>query len=202
MHGEGTLELFAELFVAFAGFTALAGVILRSETETSSLRQEIRLLLEYSLLYVILSALPLVLFHAGFSELGAWRLACATSATQTAVYYAVRFGSLRTWSTGAGTAAFFWLTCAVDWLVSVLLLSAALQFGQVPPHSLYLIHLLWGLIGTALSFARLAKPIWQTSVGSDAAFYVGLAVNPRGRLVWILHRWSSVVGLIPDPSAS
>jgi hypothetical protein len=169
MDGEGTLELFAELFVAFAGFTALAGVILRSDMESALLRQEVRLLLEYSLIYLVRATLPLVLFHAGLSESASWRIACATSAAETVIYYALRFGSLRSWLTSAGTAAFFWFTCTLDGLIVLLLLGAAVQLGPVPAHSLYLIHLLWGLIGTALSFGRLVKPIWESSVGDPSA---------------------------------
>jgi len=169
MHGEGTLELFAELFVAFAGFTALAGVILRSDMDSLSLRQEVRLLLEYSLIYVVLSVLPLVFFHAGLSEPLAWRLACAISATQTIIYYIVRFGSLRSWSDGGGLARSFWFAFTIDGLFTLLLLAAAAALGPVPPHSLYLLHLLWGLIGAALSFGRLVKPIWQSRAGERSA---------------------------------
>jgi len=169
MHGEGTLELFAELFVAFAGFTALAGVILRSSSEGASLRQEVRLLLEYSLFYVVLSTLPLVFFYAGLSESSAWRLACAVSAIQTTIYYALRFGSLRRWTVQTGTSSQFWFTCTVDCLFVALLVAAAAAIGPLSAISVYLLHLLWGLIGSALSFVRLARPIWQAAIHEGAA---------------------------------
>jgi len=169
MQAEGTLELFAELFVAFAGFTGLAGVILRSDAETSELRQELRLLLEYSLILLVFSILPLVCFHAGLSETMAWRFACAASAGQTLIYYSIRFASLRDWSSKAGTIRFFWFTLVIEWLVAALLLGAAAQPLLLPAASLYLVHLLWGLIGAALSFGRLVKPIWQSSVNVGAA---------------------------------
>jgi hypothetical protein len=57
---------------------------------------------------------------------------------------------------------------AVEWSLVIALLIAALQLVRIPPSNRYIFHLLVGLVGTALSFGRLVRPIWQATEG-DAA---------------------------------
>jgi hypothetical protein len=165
VQASGTLELFAELFVAFAGFTGLAGVLTRSQAEARGFSQDLRILVEYSLIYLVLAVVPLVLWHAGFSEHAAWRIACAVSASESIAYYAVRFASLRAWSSTTGNMGLLWTTAIVEWSMVIALLLAALQLVPIPPSNLYIFHLLLGLVGTALSFGRLVKPILEATRG-------------------------------------
>jgi hypothetical protein len=165
---SSTLELFAELFVAFAGFTGLAGVLTRSQAEAAGFSQELRILVEYSLIYLVLAVLPIVLWHSGFSEHAAWRIACATSAIESISYYALRYTSLRTSTAAAGNPGVLWATAIVEWSIIIALLIAALQLIPIPPSNLYIFHLLVALVATALSFGRLVKPIWEATQGDRA----------------------------------
>jgi hypothetical protein len=165
VQASGTLELFAELFVAFAGFTGLAGVLTRSQADAPGFSQDLRILVEYSLIYLVLAVVPLVLWHSGFSEHAAWRIACVVSAIESIAYYAIRFASLRAWSSAADNKDLLWTTAIVEWSMTIALLLAALQLVPIPPSNLYIFHLLLGLVGTALSFGRLAKPIWEETRG-------------------------------------
>jgi hypothetical protein len=97
MQAEGTLELVAELSVAFAGFTGLAGLLTRDRE---------------------------------------------------------------------GTAA-FWFVAAGDWLFNLGFITAAAEVVRFAA-GLYLINLLWGLAGTALSFVRLTRPIWRSGLSGPA----------------------------------
>jgi hypothetical protein len=168
MQSADTLEMFAELFVAFAGFTGLAGVLTSSREDAIRLVQEVRLLLEYSLISLVLAVLPLVLFHGGLSQESTWRVACTVSASETAAYYLWRFTSLRAWAPSVGPIWVFWATVVAEWLFALAMLASAAKPSFVSPSSLYLAHLLWALVGSALSFSRLVKPTWIALVGDDA----------------------------------
>jgi len=165
VQASGTLELFAELFVAFAGFTGLAGVLTRSQAEVSGFSQDLRILVEYSLIYLVLAVVPLVLWHSGFSEHAAWRIACAVSASESIAYYALRFASLRAWSSTTGNIGRLWITAIVEWSMVIALFLAALQIAPIPPSNLYIFHLLLGLVGTVISFGRLVRPILEATRG-------------------------------------
>ena len=167
MQSEGTLVLFAELSVAFAGFTGVVGALHRRIADDVAAAQELRLLLEYSVLTLIKSAVPLVLWNMGSSELSAWRMASAYWVIQSVAYHWFRFAALRA-SFPPESRFLFWTSIAVDWAIWVGLTLGAANLLPWGPAPLYLLALLWNLTGTALSFIRLVRPIWESN-GPNAA---------------------------------
>jgi hypothetical protein len=79
----GTLELIAELAVAFAGFTGLVGAFRLGSLNDPGTRLELRVLIEFSLITLILALIPLFLHEIGISEALKWRIStlCAASAS-------------------------------------------------------------------------------------------------------------------------
>ena len=158
MQSEGTLVLFAELSVAFAGFTGVVGALRQRATDDTAARQELRLLIEYSVLTLIKSVLPLVLLSMDLSELSAWRVASACVAIQSATYHWFRLAALR-----SNAFPGFWIIVAADWALVVGLVLGAANVLPWGPSPVYLLALFWNLVGTALSFIRLVQPIWRTN---------------------------------------
>jgi hypothetical protein len=167
MQSEGTLVLFAELSVAFAGFTGVVGVLNRRVADEAAASQELRLLIEYSVSTLIRSLLPLVLWNMGLSELSAWRVASAFWIIQSAAYHWFRFSAVHA-SFPPESRFIFWISIVADWATWVGLALGAANVLPWSPAPLYLLALLWNLVGTALSFIRLVQPLWRGNGTTDA----------------------------------
>ena len=169
MQSEGALVLFAELSVAFAGFTGVVGALRRGKPDDDAARQasELRLLIEYSILTLIKSVLPLVLWNIGLPELDAWRVACAYAVIESATYYWFRFSALRA-NAPPESSKSFRAGFVIDSVVVFGLFLGAVNVFPWGPSAIYLVALLWNLIGTALSFIRLVQPIWKANGGPAA----------------------------------
>ena len=75
MQAAGTLELVAEIAVAFAGFSGIIGVYRARTDRSHDPRSDLRLLVEYGLFLLAVALLPLFLWHGGLAEERAWRVA-------------------------------------------------------------------------------------------------------------------------------
>jgi hypothetical protein len=160
LEAAGTLELIAELAVAFAGFTGLVGAFRGVQGKLAEFRQELRLLVEYSLTLLADAVLPLFLFHGGLGEEAVWRIASLINAGLTVVYYVFRFRELAENSMGALRIQFA-VVVALDLAWVFALLGSALGVLPFPLHTVYLGNLAYMLLGTGLSFLRFISPLWR-----------------------------------------
>ena len=108
---------------------------------------------------LVLSVLPLVLWNAGLDEIYVWRVASAFAAVQAGIYYFLRFSELRIQFSSIAWAV--WGAFAIESSFAVALVLGAANFFPAGTAPVYLSFLLWSLVGTALSFIRLVRPIWQ-----------------------------------------
>jgi hypothetical protein len=160
MQAEGTLTLFANLSVVFAGFAGLVGTLGKDTSSSTKMDQqnEARVLVEFCCTMLIASVLPLVLWNAGLDEIYVWRVASAYAAVQIVIYHFLRLPELKkAWT---GSAGIFWAGMVPEWFFAVVLVLGAANFFPAGPAPVYLSFLLWNLVGTALSFIRLVRPIW------------------------------------------
>jgi len=163
VQAAGTLELVAELSVAFAGFSGIVGVYRSRSGDVTSPRDDLRLLVEYSIFVLALSLTPLFLWHGGVSEDSAWRLASLAAALYTIFYYWHRYRSILAGASEQemnGTMRFY---IACDWLLSALLVASAAGILPVQPVVPYLANLAFQLAGTAVTFMRFVAPLWRTA---------------------------------------
>jgi len=162
MQAEGTLQLVAEIAVAFAGFTSIIAVFGNRGGEGWSEREAVYLhmLVEYSIIVLLSALFPLVLWNGGLSEGAVWRLACGVQAVQISVYYLVRYRTLREDRSHIGTAWVWRSYLAIDGTFVMLLAGNAL-FVPEADDTLFVAHLFWLVIGMALTFAGALTPIWK-----------------------------------------
>ena len=161
MQAAGTLELVAELAVAFAGFSGIVGVYReRSDAENFSL-PALRVLVEYSVYLLAAALFPLFLWHCGVSEDHAWRAASLASALYSGTYYWYRHRSLKESAPAEWKFPDTWVACDLV-LATLLVVNAA---GVLPFDSivLYLINLGYQLSWTAITFLRFVAPLWRAA---------------------------------------
>ena len=99
MDAAGTLELIAEIAVAFAGFSGLLTVFRDRAEAPLGRASEGRLLIEYSLQLMAFALVPLILWHLTANEAASWRIASGLKVGILLAYYSRRFGDLRSSST-------------------------------------------------------------------------------------------------------
>jgi hypothetical protein len=161
MQAAGTLELVAEIAVAFAGFSGIVGVY-RARTETPhDPRADLRLLVEYSLFLLAVALLPLLLWHGGLAEEFAWRLASLGVALFNIAYYVYRQKQVLTSAADQGIGASMRLFVVLDWLLIALLIVNSTGVLPWAPVVVYLVNLTYQLCGTGLTFLRFIAPLWK-----------------------------------------
>ena len=163
MQQADTLELLAELGVAFAGFTGLVGAFRVNRDHDSGFRRELRLLIEFSLYLMISAAVPLFLWNAGVSEATAWRLASLGSAAFLIIYWARRFWTIYSKTAEDGTLRVLIGSLVVEVPFGAVLLLNGIGVLPWEPHVVYLANLFYQLVATSLSFMRFASPLWRES---------------------------------------
>lgn len=154
MQYSDTLLTLAEVGVAFAGFTGLAALLVRSRVDPRAHHARFRAMIESALIVVVFSILPLVLSALGLSERAAWRiasglLAVALLAEITAAGSRTLGLTSRSFSTGLSVVLFALLA-----LASCLLLANAAGFFAELIGGVYLGSLFALLIGAAILFLR------------------------------------------------
>lgn len=161
MQAAGTLELFAEISVAFAGFTGLAAVVRGASPDPGvrSHQRALRFLVEYSLFTLVYCVLPLVLWNIGLPEAAVWRIAAVFFAFASGTYYYFRFTELLTDAVNENTIRKFRCTVALDAVIIVSMVGSAFRAIDVAPLTLYLFGLLWNLIAIGMTFVRLIRPV-------------------------------------------
>jgi hypothetical protein len=160
-----TLETFAEIFVALAGFAAIAGIVGdRLDPKTRGIGfSRLRAVVLISIGFVFLSLLPLVVSDFDASESRVWRLCSLAAFTLNAVmlWSSVRHGRAFGMSLTAGEFRFF------IWpLESVLQLSLVANIFMVLPDSagsLYLVFLIAALSQASIFFLILLDSTFATS---------------------------------------
>jgi hypothetical protein len=156
IEGEGTLQLLAEVSIAFAGFSGVVGVFgggsALSEAERSF---RVRMLIVTSLAAFFGSLLPLVLGEFEFLIPWVWTLCCPLMASFVAI---ISFSVHR--QTGALASAgdyarpwFAPLVYVTNALLVIALLGAAVAI--LPGHSFYVATIVWYLALSSLHFLLL-----------------------------------------------
>jgi hypothetical protein len=161
MQQADTLQLLAELAVAFAGFTGLVGALRSTRSEDRAFRGELRLLIEFSLYLMLSAVVPLFLWQAGVSAEGSWRIASLAHSIFVVVYYARRWPSLSENARALGAVKTAIGTLVFEVPLMLLLLANALALLPWEPHVAYLANLFYQLVATSLSFMRFASPLWR-----------------------------------------
>ena len=160
-----TLETFAEIFVALAGFAAIAGIVGdRLDPDSRGIGfSRLRAVVVISIGFVFLSLLPLVVSEFGESESRIWRLCSLVAFALNAVmlWSSVRHGRTFGMSFSAGEFRF------LIWpLESVLQLSLVANIFMVLPDSagsLYLVFLIAALSQASIFFLILLDSTFATS---------------------------------------
>ncbi len=160
-----TLETFAEIFVALAGFAAIAGIVAeRLDPEARGIGfARLRAVVLISIGFVFLSLLPLVVSDFGESERRVWRLCslAAFSLNAAILWSSVRHG--RTFGMSLTTGEFRFLIWPLE---SVLQLSLVANIFMVFPDragSLYLVFLIAALSQASIFFLILLDSTFSTS---------------------------------------
>jgi hypothetical protein len=162
VQAAGTLELVAEVAVAFAGFSGIVGVYRARTDAASDPLPALRVLVEYSVYLLAAALLPLFLWHGGLSETSAWRLASLASALYTATYYLYRYRSFVA-SASESEWKFLRAMIACDWLLAALLVVNAAGLFPFNPIVVYLVNLGYQLAWTAITFMRFVAPLWRAA---------------------------------------
>jgi hypothetical protein len=165
-----TLTVSAEIAVAFAGFTGVAGGIRALRTSFAKFRLQLRALVEFSLFVMMAALLPLFLWHVELGTVTTWRVASAILALMIALYYVVRYRSLAAdmieahgeygWSLRIGVG--------LDMSFSILLVANAAGVLPWASHVAYLAYVFYGLLATAYSFIVFVSPLWSTPEAAEA----------------------------------
>ena len=166
MQAASTLELVAEVAVAFAGFSGIVGVYRERAGATSDPGPDLRILVEYSVYLLAAALLPLFLWHGGVSEYHAWRVASFLSALYTATYYLVRHRTLvanTSEKRSVGAKRLDYAFYSLDWLLAALLVVNAAGVLPFDPIVIYLVNLGYQLTGTSLTFVRFVAPLWRAA---------------------------------------
>jgi hypothetical protein len=162
MQAAGTLELIAEIAVAFAGFTGLVAVFRERRRNESAI--EGRYLIEYSLTLLANALMPVVLWHLSGDESFAWRAASVGSIVGVLGYYWLRGHEAGAAAETLNLSTFLTRFVYVGDSLHVIALTVnALGLTPWPPSLLYLLALTYLLFMTCVSFLRFASPLWVDS---------------------------------------
>ena len=161
MQAAGTLELVAEIAVAFAGFSGIIGVYRARTDRSHDPRSDLRLLVEYGLFLLAVALLPLFLWHGGLAEERAWRVASLGIALLNIAYYALRQKQVLASAAEQRIGFSMRVYVALDWLLIVLLIVNSTGVLLLAPIVIYLVNLAYQLSGTALTFLRFVAPLWR-----------------------------------------
>lgn len=158
MDARDTLALFAQISVAFAGFGGLAGLFApRLAGDAAALASvRLRAVIEWALVVVAFSLLPLVVADLGADGNGAWRAlsgALAASAVAHRLWASTKLRGLRWGSAGYRAFTYLWL-----FGTAALLIANALGL-MAPAAAVYLCGLLAYLLFAMLLFARLLQSL-------------------------------------------
>jgi hypothetical protein len=158
MDARDTLTVFAQISVAFAGFGGLAGLFAPRLTGDGATLAAARLraVIEWALVVVAFSLIPLVVVDVGFDGPGAWRTlsaALAAAAIAHRAWVRPKLRGLRWGGRGYRVFTYAWLFGTA----AVLLANAAGLFPAAD--SLYLAGLLAYLLFAMLLFARLLQSL-------------------------------------------
>jgi hypothetical protein len=161
MQASATLELFALLSIAFAGFSGLAVVVRGASIEPSeaSHQRALGFLVECSVCTLAYSVLPLVLWNLGLPESAVWRVAAVVFSFASGVYYYFRFTELLVDAVTDERIRSFRLTVALHAVIIVSMVGSAFRAIDVDSITIYFIGLLWNLISIGMTFAWLVRPI-------------------------------------------
>ena len=156
MNTRDTLIVFAQIAAAFAGFGGLAGIFgQRLAGDAAALAAaRLRAVIEWALIVVAFSLLPLVVLELEPDETGTWRVLSATlalSAVAHRVWVGPKLHDLPWGSRSYRTFTYLWLFGA-----AVLLLANTLGLFA-PAAAVYLCGLLAYLLFAMLLFARLLQ---------------------------------------------
>ncbi len=160
-----TLQTFAEISAALAGFAALSGVIAdrldpKSHGEGFA---RLRLVVVIAILFLFLSLLPLVVFDYPIDETTGWRV-CSLVAfvlNAVAVYSSTR--ASRRAGMSLFDSQFTWLIWPLEAVCQLSLLANLFLLFPESAGSLYLSYLLAGIAQASLSFLRLLDDAFGTS---------------------------------------
>jgi len=161
MQAAGTLEVIAQIAVAFAGFTGLVGAFRSRGQEARSQLLAGRLLIEYSITILAIALLPVILWHLTSNENASWRVASALAATQSAFYYWRRGKELMAGARVFSTERLFYVFTTLDAFFIFVLLANAAGFSPWPASAVYLAALTYNVIGMGYVFLHFASPIWS-----------------------------------------
>ncbi len=162
MQVAGTLEVFAEIAIAIAGFSGVVSALSDSKKATNLDRARLAMLLQTSLSAAFFSLLPLVLFSTSLAPASIW----GVTSCCWIIYIAVNLTTIRHRIRNAGPApdgmsrpllAFAFCGIALM-LVLQALNVAAMRLAW--PH---LATLLWVLAIASLFFVRLIQSLWSDS---------------------------------------
>jgi len=162
MQAAGTLEVFAEIAIAIAGFSGVVSALSDSTKATGLDRARLAMLLQTSLIAAFFSLLPLVLFSTSLAPASIW----GVTSSCWIIYMAVNLTTLRRRIGNAGPAPDRMsrplLAFAFSGIALMLVLQAlnAVAMRLAWPH---LAALLWGLMMASLFFVRLIQSLWSNS---------------------------------------
>jgi hypothetical protein len=167
METAGTLEVFAEIAIAIAGFSGVVVALSGTAKSTVLDRTRLHMLLQASLMTAFFSLLPLVLFSTDLEPASIWGVASSC----WILYMAVNLTTLRrrVGYTGPApdTISRHLLTFVFGGVALILVLQVlnAAVMRLAWPH---LAALLWGLIIASLFFVRLILSIWSNGEPSES----------------------------------
>lgn len=160
MEHQDLLQTFAEVAVAFAGFSALVSIFdRRAESDDPRIRHfRVRVMVEYSLCVVVFSFVPYLLEATLGSEEIAWRV---SSATLAIVWSVVGISSSRRArrilgrSSLAVAPAFSAIATALGYVGATILVLNALGISLRSSGASYILGLFFPLLQSALYFLRI-----------------------------------------------
>ncbi len=165
MEVDGTLTVLAEIAIAIAGFSGIvAGVSRRAVSEwTVTDKLRLSMLLQISLSVAFFSLFPLVLASADIDSTYVWQISSASWLVSIVV--SISFALRRFVAMSGGSPSL--PSDANRLLVMVVLGGITLAIGAQVANTIrlcvpwpHLSALLWGLVSSALFFARLVRGIW------------------------------------------
>jgi len=157
------LQVFAEVAVAFAGFSALVSVIGRrpggDDPRADSLR--LRILVETALIVVVFSLLPIALAKFPLSELAVWRISSSVFILTGAIGSVINARRLRGQSSLMTLAdrITLWLAWPLDIGQFSFLIVVASGFWPDQSSAFYFAALYANLVMSALMFMRVAGSV-------------------------------------------